>query len=89
MGSIIKCIAVYDSPFWRNGSKTNMSFVFGPQSNGAVQTGEPVVFILFKKIVSVLYYLCYCVYLYSFFSPCSMVELLMWLSYGACLRLYC
>ena len=21
--------------------------------------------------------------------PCSMVELLMWLSYGACLRLYC
>lgn len=41
MGSITKVIAVYDTPFWRNVSTEATSgntFVFGPQSTGAVQT---------------------------------------------------
>lgn len=36
MGTIIKCIAIYDTPFWRNSTSLGNSFVFGPQSVGAV-----------------------------------------------------
>ena len=31
MGSIVKCIAVYDSPWWRSDPSTNISFAFDPE----------------------------------------------------------
>jgi monoamine oxidase len=38
MGTIIKCIAIYNTPFWRNSTSLGNTFVFGPQSVGAVNT---------------------------------------------------
>jgi monoamine oxidase len=37
MGSIIKCIAVYEDPWWRADPATNMSFAFDPASHGAMR----------------------------------------------------
>lgn len=37
MGSIIKCVAIYDAPFWRYNAATNQSFVFYPNAVGATE----------------------------------------------------
>jgi monoamine oxidase len=38
MGNIIKVIAIYDTPFWRNATSLGNTFVFGPNAVGAVTT---------------------------------------------------